>query len=573
MKEADFIKDVKENYKEAVAGWDEIYKNASDDIKFVYDVDEGQWPETVRKDRETDKRPIITSNKLQKILRRIRGDGMMNRPSLKVIPADSAADPEMAQLYSGILREIEYLSSADIVYDTAYNHSISSSVGFWRIITQYTDENSFEQDVRLKRVINPLSIHFDPNAQEFNLEDARYCFAEERMKMDVFKKRYPKAEKHDFDSSTTATLFGDWMSKDSLRVAEYFYKDTVRNKLVLLADGKVIPIGGKITIDALKHMGQEIVRERTAETDVVKWIKTNGVEILEESVWPGKSIPIIPMFGDEVVVEGKRYYISLARGAKGPQQMYNYWATAATETVALAPKMPFIVDHRQIKGFEKEWDEANIHNRMYIRYKAIAGLQKPARENQAQVPTAIMNMMQSTAYDIEDHLGQYESSKGEASNERSRVAIMARVQQSDKGTYLFINNRTRSMICGGRQIIDLIPKIYDTQRALQILGEDGQHSLVEVNKSTLGADGVTPIKENDLTVGKYDMIASVGASYSSMRQEMTETMVQAMQYAPDLAPVIAPLIFKYSDSPGAQEISAELNKAVAQMQQAQAQQQ
>ena len=494
---------------------------------------------------------------------------MMNRPSLKVIPVDSNADVRTAELYSGILREIEYLSAADIVYDTAYNHTLSSSIGFWRIITVYSDDNTFDQDIRLSRIINNLAVHFDPHAQDFNLEDARYCFVEELIKKDRFKKLYPGAAVQDFDSSNTSTIFGDWMQGDNVRVAEYFYKDTEPKKIGLLEDGRIIELN-KENIEIATALGHEVIRERTVEHEVVKWCKTNGFEKLEESVWLGKYIPIIPMFGDEVVSEGKRHYISLARGAKGSQQMYNYWATAATETVALAPKMPFIVDHRQIKGFENEWDDANLRNRMYIRYNAIQGMQKPARENQAQIPTAIMNMMQSTAYDIEDHLGQYESSKGEASNERSRVAIMARVQQSDKGTYLFVNNRTRSMIYGGRQIIDLVPKIYDTQRALQILGEDGQHSLVEVNKPVAdGAGGMQ--KENDLSVGKYDLIASVGASYSSMRQEMTETMVQAMQYAPDLAPVIAPLVFKYSDAPGSKEIAGELQKAVQQMQQAQPQ--
>ena len=565
-KEDDFIKDVKDNYKESVQGWDDIYKAAIDDTKFVYDVDEGQWPSNIRASRENDGRPIITSNKLQKILRRIRGDGMMNRPSLKVIPVDDKADVKMAELYSGLFREIEYLSAADIAYDTAYNHAISSSVGFFRIVTEYADDTNFNQDIRIRRVINPLAVHFDPYAVEFNLEDARYCFTEELLKKDKYKKLYPKREAIDFESSSTATVFGDWMQQDKVRIAEYFWKDTTQQKLVMLVDGTVIPLQGKVTLNALKEMGAEIVRERTVNVDVVKWCKLDGIGVIEESVWPGKYIPIIPVFGDEVVVEGKRYYISLARGAKGPQQMYNYWATAATETVALAPKMPFIVDHRQIKGFEGEWEEANRTNRMYIRYNAVQGLQKPARENQAQVPTAIMNMMQSTAYDIEDHLGQYESSKGEASNERSRVAIMARVQQSDKGTYLFVNNRTRAMIQGGRQIIDLIPKIYDTPRALQIMGENGEQGLVDVNKPTVDGDGAA-MTENDLSVGKYDLIATVGSAFASKREEMTENIKAAMQYAPELGPMLAPMLFQYSDAPGSQEISAKIEQAAQQMQQ------
>ena len=317
-------------------------------------------------------------------------------------------------------------------------------------------------------------------------------------------------------------------------------------------------------------MGHTITKEREMDVEVVKWCKLNGAEILEESEWPTNDIPIIPMFGDEVVCDGKRYYISLARGAKGPQQMYNYWATAATETVALAPKMPFIVDHRQIKGFENEWEEANIKNRMYIRYNAVAGLNKPAREPQAQVPAAIMNMMQATAYDVEDHLGQYESSKGETSNERSGKAIMARVRQTDKGTYLFVDNSTRAKVAAGRQIIKLIPKIYDTQRAMRIRGEDGSEQLVQVNKPALMPNGQVG-KENDLTVGQYDLIATVGASFSSKRMEMVEMMMQAMQYAPNLAMVIAPLMFKFSDMPGAQEIYAEVKKQADMMQQQQMQ--
>jgi len=564
-REEDLLKEIKDNYKESVDGWDHIYKAVTDDMKFVYDIDDGQWPENIRSERENEGRPVITSNKLQKTLRRIRGDGMQNRPRLKVIPVDDKSDVNMAELYSGILREIEYLSAADIAYDTAYNHALSSSVGFFRIITQYTDDNGFEQDLRIKRVLNQLSIHFDPYATEFNLEDAQYCFIEELISKELYKRLYPKSEISDFDSSSIASVFGDWMQQNKVRVAEYFYKEPVKKKIVMLDNGQVIPVENKNTIPTLRAMGQNIVRERYVHTHVVKWAKVSGGEILEERVWPGKDIPVIPMFGDEVIVEGKKYYLSLARGAKDPQRMYNYWATSATETVALAPKMPFIVDHRQIKGFENEWEEANRKNRMYIRYNAISGLNKPSREPQAQIPTAIMNMMQATAYDIEDHLGQYESSKGEASNERSRVAIVERVRQSDKGTYLFINNRTRAMIAAGRQMIDLIPKIYDTPRALQIMGEDGEHSLVKVNQPDM-VDG-QPTIQNDLTVGKYDLIASIGASFSSKREEMVQMMIESMQYAPMLAPVIAPLIFKYSDYPGAAEIYTEITNAMKKMSQ------
>jgi len=200
---------------------------------------------------------------------------------------------------------------------------------------------------------------------------------------------------------------------------------------------------------------------------------------------------------------------------------------------------------------------------MFLRYHAIKGLQKPSREPQTQVPNAIMAMMQQTGLDIEDHLGRYEASNGQASNERSGKAIMARVAQSDKGTYTFVDNFTRAIIYAGRQLIDLIPKVYDTARAVSIMGEDGAQRLEMVNQPIQTEAGVR--FANDLSVGKFDLIASLGASFSSKRQEMVEMLIQSMQYAPMLAPVIAPLIFKYSDFPGGEEVYAEIQKRVAAM--------
>jgi len=324
-----------------------------------------------------------------------------------------------------------------------------------------------------------------------------------------------------------------------------------------------------MTPELIRRKGFKIVNDRVVDSHVVKWAKICGLnEPLEEKEWIGSQIPIIPMFGDEIVVDGRRYYLSMIRGAKGPQRMYNYWASAATENVMQTPKTPFILDHRQIKGLEAEWNDANINPRPYLRYHAIGGLPKPTREPQTQVPAAIIQMMQSTAYDIEDHLGRYEAAKGEASNERSGKAIIARINQSDKGTFTFVDNATRAIIAGLKQIVEIIPKVYDTKRALTILGEDGSRQRVNVNVPVIGPNGELSTS-NDLTVGTYDVIASVGPSFSSRREEMSKMLIESLQYAPMLAPILTPLIFKYSDWPGSQEV---YNEIMSGIQQAQAQQ-
>lgn len=557
------LEEANERYPIGVQGWKDIYKEAEEDMEFIYDVGDGQWPAGERAKRESADRPVLTINKLQKFIRQLRGDAIQNKIQMKVVPVDSVSDPETAKFYADLIRQIEYVSDADSAYDTAFMHATSSSVGFIRLLTQYVDDESFDQEAIIERIINPNSIHFDPKAKKFQYEDAKWCFAEDLMLQSDFKHEFPQAELTDF-SGTGKALFGEWLDGDKIRVAEYFYKEPVIKEIVQLETGDIITLSDTMSPEYIKSQGGIIVNNRKVHTHKVMWAKLNGAEVLDSGEWIGKDIPIIPMFGDEIVVKGRKYYLSLLRGAKGSAQMYNYWATAATEAVALAPKMPYIVDYRQIKGFETEWEEANKENRMYIRYNAIQGMDKPRRETQSDVPRAIMSMMSTTAYDIEDHLGRYQASKGEASNERSGKAITARIQQSDKGSFFCIDNRRKSIVCVCKQLIDIIPKIYDTQRALRVRGEDGKERVEEVNVPELQPDDSVQVR-NDLTVGKYDLIATTGASFSSARQEMVATMLEAMQYAPTVAPFIAPLIFKFSDAEGAEEIYSEIKKGMEKM--------
>lgn len=556
----ELLDEAKERYRTAVDGWSEVYDAAARDIDFAYDIGEGQWPDDVRQARGS--RPTITVNKIQKFLRQVRADQMMNRARIKVIPVDDRADVQTAELYNGLIRQIEYQSSAEIAYDTAYASAIAASVGYFRIATDYAADDSFDQDICIKRILDPLAVHFDPSSVEFTMDDARYCFVESYVTKEEYQKRYEGDNPIDWDGERD--IFGDWLDGERVRICEYFYKKPVQKKIAELSDKSVIEIGGE---NRREDFAPYIVRERTVETHEVRVATLSGREVLEEKIWPGKHIPIIPVFGDEIVSGGKRHYLSLARGARGPQQMYNYWVTAATETVALTPKSPFIIDHRQIKGYEREWNEANIKNTMYIRYNAVPGLNKPAREPQGQVPSGIMAMLQSTAMDIEDHLGRYEAALGKPSNERSGKAIQARVAQSDKGSYQFVDNLTRAIIYCGKQLIDLIPKIYDSTRVVQIMGETGEARTAALNSEEIDPRTGNPVRVNDLSIGKYDLIASLGASYSSKRQEMVQMMIEAMQYAPAVAPVIAPLIFKYSDWPGAQEVAEELKREVEQQRQ------
>lgn len=571
-KHQDLLEESTERYATAVKGWQDIYTVAADDLKFVYDINGGQWDQKMRDKRVEARRPVLTLNKVLKFIRQLRGEQMQNRPRIKVIPVDNKGDVGMADLYDGLIRQIEYLSTAGIAYDTAYASAIACSIGFFRIVTEFTNDQNLEkmldQNILIKRILNPFAVHFDPTAVDFMLSDARYCFIEESMEKKQFLRKYPGADTKGFSGDTTGVELENWFLDDKIKVAEYFYKEPTNRQIAQLNTGEIIELNNKITTEYLYSIGKLVVKERKVNSHKVMWVKRSGSEILEgPTAWAGKYIPIIPVFGDEVVVNGQKHYLSVIRGTKDPQRMYNYWASSATEHAMASPRPAYLVDHRQIDGFTAEWEDVDS-NKPYKRYTAIEGVAKPEREEQIGIPTAIVNMMQLTALDIEDHLGRYEASKGEASNERSGKAIGLRIAQSDKGTFTYTENFLRSIIYGGKQLIDLIPKIYDTRRALRVRGETGDEKIVEVNIPVMDDKGNMGIG-NDLSLGEFDIISTIGASFASKREEMNSFMLNSMQYAPRLAEIIAPLMFKYGDMPGAQEIYDELKKEVERLRQEQ----
>lgn len=562
----EFLKGVLDNYRSADSVWSPVYTEFKEDIEFAYDVGDGQWNANDKSKRLEEGRPCFTMNKLQKFIRKLRGEGRINRPSMKVVPVDDKGDIKTAELYNGLLRQIEHLSTADIVYDNAYKYATSGGIGFWRIVTDYAGPDTFDQEIRLKRIIDPTSVRIDPNAVEYNLEDAMYCFIEELITKDEYERQWPDSDLTSFEAGA-GELFGDWLYEDKIRVAEYFWKEPEEATLVMLDDGQTYTLGVNATREAIKDAGLKIVKERQVTEWKVKWCKTNGFEVLEEGEWPGKYIPIIPVLGDEIVIRGKRYYLSMIRGAKGPQRMYNYFSVAAVENVAQTPKTPFIIDHRQIQGFEDEWDTANVMARPYLRYKHIPGLGKPERETQVTVPTGIMALLQGISFDIEDHLGQYQAAKGMAGNERTGRAILARVEQSDRTNFTFVDNLTRAIVFSCKQVVDLIPKIYDTSRAVSVMDEAGNVESVRINQSGTSPQG-EPELRNDLSIGKYDLVSIAGPSFDSRRKEMVVMLMESMQYAPHLAGVIAPLIFKYSDFPDSEAIASALEAESERLKQA-----
>jgi hypothetical protein len=557
------VAEARARFKLAEEAERDIRKEALDDLEFRAGK---QWPDDIRAAREASRRPCLTINKMPQFLQQITNDQRQNRPSINVHPVDEKADIETAKIRKGLIRHIEYDSNADVAYDTAFESAASCGFGYFRIITQYVDSMSFDQEIKIKAVEDRFNVLLDPHSKEPDGSDANWGFVFEDIAKDEFETTYPDAE---LSQTGEWELYGkaepDWVKAETVRVAEYFYRTHEEKEIVLLSSGEVV-LKEDLTDEmrvAMADQGLEIKAERKTMVPTIKWCKLNGVEVLDKTDWLGKWIPIVPVYGAKLVINGKRILEGVIRHAKDPARMYNFWKTAETEAIALAPKAPYIAAEGQIEGYEGVWESANTANHSILPYRPVAlnGTMVPPPQRNSFEPAvgAITQAAMLAGDDVKATTGIYDASLGARSNETSGVAIRSRANQAQTSNFHFVDNLTRSLRHAGRIIDDLLPKIYDSARVARIIGDDDQQSIVRLNQEFM-KDG-QPVKY-DLGVGKYDVTVDVGPSFATKRQEAAASMTEFARAVPQIAAVTADLIAKAQDWPGSQEFAERIKKTL-----------
>ncbi len=566
----------------AQAAYSDSREDELDDLRFMAGSPDNawQWPADVLATRGAvqgqtiNARPCLTINKLPQHVRLVTNEQRQNRPTARVIPADENADPEVAEIFDGIVRHIEYMSDADVAYDTACDNQVTYGEGYIRLLTEYTREDSFDQDIKIARVRSSFSVYMDPMIQDPCGQDANWCFITEDIPKAEYERMYPDA------TPVTGMMsqgVGDqtlsmWVSQETVRIAEYFYIDTKRATLNLYPDN-ITAFNNTPEDKRLKAVYGKPLRSRESDRRKVMWIKTNGYEVLEEREWAGKYIPVIRVIGNEFEVDGQIYISGLVRNAKDAQRMYNYWVSQEAEMLALAPKAPFIGYGGQFEGYETNWKTANTNNWPYLEVNpdvtdgAGNPLPLPERAQPPMAQTGLIQAKMGAGEDIKSTTGQYDSSIGATSNERTGRAILARERQGDTSTYHYVDNLARAVKYVARQLVDMIPKIYDTQRVARIIGVDGEVGMARINpaqpeavRSIVNEEGIEIAKIYNPNVGTYDVHVSSGPSYMTRKQEAMDTMGQILQTNPALWSVAGDLFVKNMDWPGAETMAKRFEK-------------
>lgn len=531
---------------------------AMDDLKFTNESGY-QWDDNMKQERGS--RPCYEFNKLRITAKRIINDIRANRPAGK-IRAVEQGDKKTADIYEGLCRNIWNVSSGDNAVDYAAEFQVPCGMGAWRINTKYTSDTAFEQDICIEPILNPFCLYADPGCLDLMHRDAMDWVLTEKIPFKAYEKKYPDAERIDFEAIAEFDQDDDWTDEESVRIAEYWYKEPVEKEIWQMQDGKVVDS----TTDEAAAMMQDpeamaaIKNRRTIQTHDIMSVICSGSEILEgPTKWGGTMFPFIMIYGEFVVIDGSKKWWGITRFAKDAQRSYNLSRTAISESIAMAPQAKFWATAEQSEGLTKQWSEAHKKNYPFLLYNSDAKAPgPPVRMGGADIPIALIQESQIASEEIKAVTGIYDSSLGQQSNETSGRAIYARQQQGEIATFNFQDNISNGVKRTYELLIDLIPNVYDTERELRVLGSDGAEDYMVVNQVVFDPSTGETLRVNDLATGKYDVTVTVGPNFATQRQEAAETYGELGRQFPELMQIAGDLVFKSMDLPYAEDIAERL---------------
>lgn len=523
------------------------------------DKDLAQWDEVAKKARR--KRPIIQWNRIPVYVQQVVNDGRQNKPAIRISPGDGGS-PHTAEYFQARIRHIEYEANADTAKDCARDQQITSGRGFMRVRTEYIP-GTYEQRICLDRIENQFSVVFDPGGIEYDRSDAEWAFIVSQISKDAHRRKYgERSTVNRLDWEEASKLAPDWIGighdGEMIQIAEYYVKK-YRPRTLLLLGSTALPVWKdehEAVYADLKAKGL-ILAEREDQCPTIWQYVINGAEVLSETQWIGSTIPIVPFWGREATVNGKRRTYSLVRNAKGPQQLLNLYVSNGAELIGQMPKSPYMVPEGGIpQGREGEWGKVNVEALAWLYYRQYDDKDRPLSSPNritAEPPIQALAVGINQCIDgIKAAMGIYDASLGARGNETSGIAIKRRDDQASITNYHFPDNEARSNKYLGQILIEILPKLDKEGKSYPIRTEDGKVHIVPIGQEHRDwKTGETVC--HDLKSGQYNVTVATGKSYDSQRQEAYDRDAILVQAQPELIWAIGPQMFRNDDTAGSDE--------------------
>jgi len=585
--DSEIIKDLTKKFIDTQTAWHDNYEKMRIDVKFFNGIQyDEQW---ARASRARGRKVQIQLNMLPQNVQVIENQIRQMDIAVVVHSTDEKGSEETAEIFEGIFRHIENCSNAKQAYISAYgkNGALVPGLGFVKWNKRYVSNTSMEQELYIEEIKDPFRILVDYYAKKSDFSDAEFWFEFDLYSKDDFEKKFPHAQLSSFQSWDGCRLKG-WVYESSVQVVKYWYKDSTEKLLITLEDGQTgfsdelgydnfdptenSPQRPTTPQEQYLHMEMSKdekgnlpkdyqvplstplqVKDSRLSNDVkIKWILTNGVEILEQGEWDDSEFPFVGFVGTDTYYDGERQIYGLIRNTHDSQKMINYMASNFIQKVGATNKTPWIASVEAIpENLRKDWNSSNVDEKAVLYYQEYVNgrqITPPFRgDNVEPAVQALLQGSQLFGESLKKTMGIPDAMLGTLPNQaiqQSGVAVNNLTEQGAQANHHFTDNMVLSMKRIAELGIRLIPKIYDTERAIRIIGADGEQELIRINE-IFNHKGKQV--HYDLTAGEYGVTIDTGPSFSTRKAQTSEQLIKFLSIEPQLAPVVADIFAKNSD--------------------------
>ena len=547
-----------------------------------------QWDPIAKSIRDQQQRPCLTINRIDGFLAHMVNSMRQQRPEIKVIAAADGADEDIAKIEEGLIRHIQVNSFAETPYDESFKHMVTGGLGWLRVVDDWASPTSFEKELFIRGVENPFTVYADPYCKQPDWSDMRFAFVVEDLTRAEFKKRWPNADLAGLGNfSSIGDIAKHWFPEERIRTAEYFHVEMEDDILCELEDGSTrllselpkklyfvdkgthgeLGLFMRTTEDEWTDPGEYVGRARKCKIPQVYWAKISALNVLQERKWKGRYIPLIPVLGNQIEVDGERILAGMVRYTREPQRMFNYMYTSFVETVALVPRAPYTAEVGQLPdgAIRNMWYNAATNPQMVMLYKGVEdsnGHAYPPPQRQIADPpiAAFVQGLQMADNNLKSVFRIFDASLGQRGPQESGLAINARKMESDTGIYNWSDNFTRALRYLGVVLEDLLPFYYNSEgREFKLLMQDDTIKKVVMNQAPSGENKQQ--KQIDLEKGgSYRIVITTGPSYQTKRQEAAQSMIDFFKLIPAQASACADILVGEFDFPGTEKLKERLRQ-------------
>lgn len=544
------LKDLRDRFDYATQEWSAIKREARTDMRYVAG---DPWDENDRRAREDAGRPCLSLDELGQYFNQTINGLRLNPRGMIFTPTGNGANDDTAKFYEAKAREIEYRSHAQLAYLSAAENMIQRSYGWVRVNLVYESARSRHKDLVIEAIPNPDMVTPDPDAKRPDFSDMEYLFFDEQWPVAEFRRKFPDAKIRSF-SPEMQQLAPKWLEKDHVRLAEY-WAITYTPRTLRYYD---LPNGQPLDVfvDELEQMPAELAGplakltpsgEREVQYPTVRMQLTNGLEILEETDWPGKYIPFVAALGKVLYVDegagAKRQILSMTRLARDAYMAYCYYRTSEIETVGMVTKNPYWAYEGQLSRDQMLEIQKSMHQPVAVL------LAKPMIDS---LPPGAQPLPLPQGKGIADiqalSMGAEEMRRGiqaamgispmptqaQRQNEKSGIALQQIESSGQTGAYHFVNAYENLIRQTGVVIEDLIDKVYDTARDVGIRPTDDTAKVQRINDPNS--------RESVSTRGDHQVTISAGPAKESERQAADDFVDDLAGMLPVVAQITGPQV-------------------------------